>query len=289
LSYDREPKGNREREAYERAQDYGQHLGAAYANIHAPIDDQRTVFARYAVPHAQSLAKWIGIESRVWACGLSMFAALGLSVLGLAWLYRGSLFAGPLLLTWIALTGAWLLAYLVSRVRWAVASRKRAARFSWLADVVAVAAGTAILDRRAQAAEHDPNIRSNDAPDKGPAPQPLPYGVSGAGAAELVAAWMRHLGEEDAAPISDELVGSLHYTVAVLNDAEPVEPVTLQTFAGRSLTESRRALVFSAASFSEEALAYAAQVQIPLFEYHAVNGTLAGRNELADQLIRTGL
>jgi hypothetical protein len=56
------PKGRRELAAYDRAREYGTSLGVSFPNIHAPIDDQRTVLARHAVPYAQALAKWVGVE-----------------------------------------------------------------------------------------------------------------------------------------------------------------------------------------------------------------------------------
>jgi len=186
-------------------------------------------------------------------------------------------------------TVAWLIAYLVGRARGRAAAAKRGRRFSWLADVISVSAGTVIIERRIKAGEHDPSDRQGEFASSSPAPPPLPYGVSEAGASGLVAAWMRHLGEVDAAAVSESIVGSLHYIAGVLNEAEPVGAEAIQTFAGQSLIESRRPLVFAASSYSEEAVAYANRVAIALFAYDAVNGNLAGRNSLAADLIRTGL
>lgn len=100
---------------------------------------------------------------------------------------------------------------------------------------------------------------------------------------------MRHLGEADAAPVSEGLAGSLHYIVAVLNGIEPVDAAAIHRFAGQVLTDSRRPLIFAATSCTEEAIAFANQVNIPLFVYDAVNGNLAAHNAVAGELIRTGL
>ena len=283
------PKGRRELAAHQRAQTFGARLGADFPNIHAPIDDQRYMLAQHAIPRAQALAKWIGIETRVWIALLSISALLNIALIAVAWFSRQSRPDARLLLVWVVFTVAWLIAYLVGRARGRAAAAKRGRRFSWLADVISVSAGTVIIERRIKAGEHDPSDRQGEFASSSPAPPPLPYGVSEAGASGLVAAWMRHLGEVDAAAVSESIVGSLHYIAGVLNEAEPVGAEAIQTFAGQSLIESRRPLVFAASSYSEEAVAYANRVAIALFAYDAVNGNLAGRNSLAADLIRTGL
>lgn len=127
-----------------------------------------------------------------------------------------------------------------------------------------------------------------------PPPPGQPFGVSHGGAEYLVASWMRHLGESDAGTSHETGVGrvaaaSMHCVAQVGNDAGSVSLEAVQELVAAAAVDGRRALFFTAGSYTEDAEAFAERSGVALFVYDAVAGTLDGANELGRANVLDGL
>ena len=129
---------------------------------------------------------------------------------------------------------------------------------------------------------------------RGPKPLPQPYGVSHEGAEALCAAWMRHLGEMDAE--FTRVVGdggidvqSSRFIGQVKNYAGSVGVASIRELAGVAVVDGRKALFFTSGAYAAGAINFANQSGIALFVYDAVAGSLSSANQLAKQVITSGL
>lgn len=158
------------------------------------------------------------------------------------------------------------------------------------------AAAETIEQRKAAARSYNPSIRaaSGTFAPAGPAPQPQPYGVSHEGAEALTAAWMRYLGESDADVTRFTSDGgidvtSTHYIAQVKNYSGTVGVESVRELAGVSLADGRKPLFFTSGRYASGAIEFAGRVGVALFRYDAVQGTLAGENDLAKSVMSRGL
>lgn len=127
-----------------------------------------------------------------------------------------------------------------------------------------------------------------------PPPAGQPFGVSQQGAEYLAAAWMRHLGDPDAAPTdyaeqrSAEAAGTRHLA-RVVNDADTVGVDDVRTLVEAANARGLDALVFASGTYTDEALSLAEQAAVALFTYDPVLGTLEGANDLGRAAVVEGL
>lgn len=127
-----------------------------------------------------------------------------------------------------------------------------------------------------------------------PPPPGQPFGVSQEGAEYLVAAWMRHLGESDAAtagPAPERRVGvaSERYSARVVNDADAVGADAVRELVEAAAIDGRRPVFFAAGSFADDAHEVANEAAVTLLVYDAVEGTLEGANDLGRAALLDGL
>lgn len=127
-----------------------------------------------------------------------------------------------------------------------------------------------------------------------PPPPGQPFGVTQGAAEYLVAAWMRHLGEADAATAHDSRGRGIHAASSrcvaqVNNDAESVGVDEVRELVESAAIDGRRPLFFATGSYSEEALAFAEHARAHLFTYDAVAGTLDGANALGRSAVLDGI
>ncbi|WP_439564936.1 restriction endonuclease [Microcella sp.] len=129
-------------------------------------------------------------------------------------------------------------------------------------------------------------IRSRPAP----APQPLPYGASPRGAELLVVEWMRHLGFLDAQATPERADGGIDATsetavAQVKHYKGKVSVVEVRELFGVAASRGMRALFFTSAGYTAEAIAFATATEMPLFVYSAELGTLRGMTAPATALL----
>jgi hypothetical protein len=127
-----------------------------------------------------------------------------------------------------------------------------------------------------------------------PAPAGQPFGVTQGGAGQLIAAWMRHLGESDAAASTHALGGSFdvagsRHVAKFINNEGPVEAVHVRELATLAAADGRGALFFAAGSYGVEAVELAEQAGVALFTYDAVEGTLNAANAAGEKALSEGL
>lgn len=127
-----------------------------------------------------------------------------------------------------------------------------------------------------------------------PPPSGHPYGVSHAGAEQLCAEWMRHLGEHSAhvTRISQDGgidIESTRFVAQVKNYVAPVGVDPIRSLVGVASIEQKRPLFFAAKDFTASAVDFADRARVALFVYDAVNGTLRGANPLGREARHSGL
>lgn len=127
-------------------------------------------------------------------------------------------------------------------------------------------------------------------------PAPQPFGISDYGAEELVATWVRFLGDPDAVVTQKSGDGGIdvvspHLVVQVKNYAvgNLVPVASIRDLAGTAAVEQKRALFFTSSGYTEPGVAFANRANIALFTYSASAGGLTPINELAAQIFRDGL
>lgn len=157
---------------------------------------------------------------------------------------------------------------------------------------------TRIDERRHTARNHTPPADGGTAATarkpRSPAPQPQPYGVSPQGAEEIVAVWMQHLGEDDAATTQYSGDGgvdvtSLHYIAQVKHYTGTVGVGEVREFAGVAGVDGRRALFFTSGQYARGAIEFADNAGIALFRYDVHHGELVGVNLRGNHAMENGL
>ena len=284
----RDPRNSSEAWARDQAVEFGIAFGNACPNIWAPIEEWYPAIHRTALSQARSLVQRISTETRQWVFYLSLTAAFGGVLLLFIFLTRGTPSALDFAVAWFLWTLLWLAAYIVGRFRHRRVVRIRQERFEWLTEVIWTMATTQILRMRSAAAQYQPGAGTSFQPTTEP-PAPTQFGASDVGALHLAAAWMRYLGEIDAQPLGGQWTGSLHYLAGVFNSAAELGEAELHALVGFAVADGRRPLAFTAGPASQSAIVYADRVGLPLFEYSAVGGTLAGRSQAAVDQLKTGL
>ncbi|NTW42576.1 MAG: restriction endonuclease [Cellulomonadaceae bacterium] len=105
---------------------------------------------------------------------------------------------------------------------------------------------------------------------------------------------MQHLGESDAEVTrftgdGGIDVGSAHYVAQVKNYAGTVGVAAIRELFGVASAEGRSPAFFTSGTYSADAMSFASRIEMPLFVYDAINGTLAGATPAAQRLLTTGL
>lgn len=123
-----------------------------------------------------------------------------------------------------------------------------------------------------------------------PPPPAQPFGVSHAGAEQLVCHWLRHLNVADAAVTQYTGDGgidieSAQLIVQVKNYAGSVAVAEVRDLAGTASVAQKRAALFTSGSMTSGGAAFAEQSAIALVHYDAVAGTLRGLNNLGEQAV----
>ncbi len=126
-----------------------------------------------------------------------------------------------------------------------------------------------------------------------PSPQPLPYGVSPAGAEQLCADWMRHLGVADAEVTRYSQDGGIDvtsekYVAQVKHWLGGVGAPTVREVAGIAGTEGRTGIVFASGSFSRDAVAFAERAGVLLFVFDPEKGQLRAASPAATKALAEG-
>lgn len=163
--------------------------------------------------------------------------------------------------------------------------KSKSEQLDWLMSVAALWALHTVEERKVAA-------RATSSPDGAatpcPAPAPQSFGVSGAGAVALAVAWLAHLGATGARPVdpalgydleTDGLVGRVH------NAPEVIEVPAVRELAGAAALTGRLAAFFAAQGFTEDACAFADQVDMALVVFDAVAGTISGANKAGMNLV----
>lgn len=123
-----------------------------------------------------------------------------------------------------------------------------------------------------------------------PPPPAQPFGVSHAGAEQLVCQWLHHLNVADAAVTQYTGDGgididSAQLIVQVKNYAGSVPVADVRDLAGAASVAKKRAALFTSGSMTRDGAAFAEQASIALVHYDAVSGTLRGLNSLGEQAV----
>jgi hypothetical protein len=141
----------------------------------------------------------------------------------------------------------------------------------------------------------DADVREVSTSAKVDPPAAQPFGVSHQGAELLVAAWMRHLGVPEAAVTRFTADGgidvqSVRFVAQVKNyDARLVPIESVRALLGSAVDAGRTPLLFTSSGVSAEGAAFADRVNMAVFRYDAVRGTLVGLNRLARAAVASGL
>ncbi|MCM3778390.1 restriction endonuclease [Microbacterium hydrocarbonoxydans] len=127
-------------------------------------------------------------------------------------------------------------------------------------------------------------------------PSPRPQGVDARGAEEVVAQWMRHLGEADAELTSYTGDGGIDVTgsrsfAQVKHYATSVGVAPVRELAGVAANDPlhRQALFFTSTGYARGAREFADTAGIALFVYDAERGGLEAMNGLAKTLVHRGI
>ncbi len=222
----------------------------------------------------------------------------------LAWILGGS-FVGVLVVLFRSIAEengqsagwtflAFVLAFLwfLMMALWLQARERREAELKqWLGEVGYLTAAKTMVARQDAARAYQPGV---SAASLGRAPLPQPYGVSHEGAEQLVAQWMRHLGERDAEVTrftgdGGIDVASEHYIVQVKNYTGTVGVAEVRELGGVASVDGRKPLFFTSGTFAAGAVDFANRAGIALFVYDAVQGTLVAGDGIARQALEHGL
>lgn len=186
--------------------------------------------------------------------------------------------------------GCMVLFFGLSRDAKAMAVRAESAASRALLDAAFDGALQALTKRRLKEGMLLPRNQHRDvsAPDK------MPSGVTPRGAEQLVAQWMRHLGEVRAEATHFQSDGGIDVAgewfiaqVKHFNASVGVAPI--REIAGVSNIDRRRPLFFTSTGYSVGAIEFANKSGVALFVYSAERAELRGINELAKALMTRGL
>lgn len=270
----------------------GKQVGDKRLNVWADEATIRATADDYLLPLAKELAGGIKRPDRRRTIALSLVWILFATsfVLGVSAQEQG----GEFIIIWILLINfVWffVLLYWLWR-RWA-------ARDEFRQELVAVGmteCKRAVRARQAKARQYNPSEKNGGScgSQAGPIPSPQPYGVSAEGAEELVAQWMRFLGEGDAQTTRYTADGGIdvqssHYIAQVKNYAGTVGVAEVRQLAGVASVDPRRALFFTSGAYASGAITFANQVGMALLIYDAQAGTLVGANNAGEQIVARGL
>lgn len=129
-----------------------------------------------------------------------------------------------------------------------------------------------------------------------PPPSPRPGGVTPRGAEEVVAQWMRHLGEADAELTSYtadggmDVVGQKSFAqVKHFSKAVGVAPIRELAGVAANDRQGRHALFFTSVGYASGAVAFADNAGIALFVYDVENAGLEAMNARAKTLMYNGI
>lgn len=129
-----------------------------------------------------------------------------------------------------------------------------------------------------------------------PPPSPRPAGVDARGAEEVVAQWMRHLGEVDAELTSYTGDGGIDVQgrrafAQVKHYAKPVGVAPIRELAGVAANDPHRrhALFFTCTGYARGAVDFADGAGIALFVYDAERAGLEAMNARAKTLMHNGI
>jgi hypothetical protein len=130
--------------------------------------------------------------------------------------------------------------------------------------------------------------------ERGPRPEPLPYGVSDTGAEVLIRDWMRHLGAVDSEVTRASRDGGVDvissgYIAQVKNYRGSVGVPEIRELFGIAQHDGRTPLFFTSGAFTAEAVRFADTARVALIVYDAASATLVGANESGADVLRTGL
>ncbi|KRE21883.1 hypothetical protein ASG80_12455 [Agromyces sp. Soil535] len=126
------------------------------------------------------------------------------------------------------------------------------------------------------------------------APDPMRLGVTPRGAEELVAQWMRHLGEASASVTAFtgdggvDVVGA-RYIAQVKHFTSNVGVAPIRELAGVAATDGRGPLFFTSTGYAPGAVEFADRAGVALFVYSAERRELLGMNGRAKTLMIHGL
>lgn len=127
-------------------------------------------------------------------------------------------------------------------------------------------------------------------------PSPRPLGVDARGAEEVVAQWMRHLGEADAELTSFTGDGGIDVTgsrsfAQVKHYAKAVGVAPLRELAGVAANDprGRQPLFFTRTGYASGAVDFANAAGVALFVYDVERGGLEAVNARAKTLVQNGI
>ena len=126
------------------------------------------------------------------------------------------------------------------------------------------------------------------------APDRIPTGVTPRGAEELVAQWMRYLGERAAAVTQYQGDGGVDvigesFVAQVKHFAGKVGVAPIREIAGAAMIDGRGALFFTSIGYSIGAIEFANKSGVALFVYSAERAELVAMNQRAEYLMERGL
>lgn len=125
-------------------------------------------------------------------------------------------------------------------------------------------------------------------------PAPRPFGVSAEEAIELCREWMIYLGATDTVASSGQAkdlcdLFSTRYLAWVDNGRGNLDVGPIEVAATLAATDGRRPLIFMQGGVRPTAQQRADALGVALLNYHARDGSLAGRSRLGREAVQSGL
>lgn len=125
-------------------------------------------------------------------------------------------------------------------------------------------------------------------------PRPRPFGVSAEEAIELCREWMLYLGARDTVASSGNAkelcdLFSSRYLAWVENGRGNLDVGPIETAATLAASDGRSPLIFLQGGVRPKAQQRADALGVALLNYHARDGSLAGRSRLGRAAVESGL
>ncbi|GAA1439272.1 hypothetical protein [Leifsonia poae] len=125
-------------------------------------------------------------------------------------------------------------------------------------------------------------------------PSPRPFGVSAEEAIELCREWMVYLGARDTVASTGQArslcdLFSARYVAWVDNGRGNLDVGPIETAATLAASDGRSPLIFLQGGVRPVAQQRADALGVALLNYHARDGSLAGRSELGREAVKSGL